>query len=76
MKKAFSEIYRTLKAGGMCVVACETCNPDIGWPDPYGQITIYRPEEPEGIMAAAHFVSVGYERTRDDMLCVRGYKQQ
>ncbi len=73
---AFREIYRVLKPEGICMVMCESCNPDVGWPDPYHNITIYLPEELKQFLQDAGFQNIGLVRTEDDMLCVWGTKKQ
>ena len=76
MDQAFREIYRVLKPGGKCLVVCESCNPDVGWPDPFHQMTIYLPEELTAFLQKAGFQEIGYERTPDDMLCVWGIRPE
>lgn len=71
---ALKEVMRVLKPGGKLLIGCESCDPDVGWPDPFGQMTIYLPDQLEAYLQNAGFQDIAYERTEDDMLCIWGMK--
>ncbi len=76
MDKAFHEIFRVLKNGGVVAIINEGSDPDLhtDWPNPDGSMTIYRPEELTTFMKNAGFQDVSVVHGEDDIILVRGVR--
>ena len=78
MDKGFSELFRVLKKGGTAAVINEASDPDAhrDWPDPAGNITIYRTEELTAFMKKAGFENIRADHGEGDVIMVRGTRPE
>lgn len=75
MEKAFAEVKRVLRSGGVFAVIDEGSDPDrCDWPDPDGNLHVWRPEELMHFMKKAGFADVTVDHGEDQLILVRGVK--
>lgn len=76
MNKAFREVYRVLKKGGVFAIINEGSDPKLhtDWPNPEGNITIYTADQLIEFLRAAGFSSTRIDHGEGDVILVRGMK--
>ena len=76
IEKAFAEIRRVLKPGGMFVILNEGSDPDrIDWPEIDSFMVIYRPQELEDLVKKSGFDNIQLHHGQDQLICLICCKQ-
>ena len=75
--KAFCEILRILKPGGIFLIACEASNPhNTTWTDRIEGMSVYTAEEIKHKLENCGFVHVRTDKMKKESICVTAQKQK